>query len=197
VLSPRQTAGDLVERLAVAAEQVLADSTVLTELAARRYERVVYLGSGPLAGLARESALKLLELTAGAVVSYFDTSLGFRHGPKAVLRPRTLAVLFRSNDEYSRCYDEDIADELRSALGAEHVLVVTAAASNEPAVGGGWQVAGLDDVEDAALALPFVVIAQTFALEVSLELGLTPDNPFPAGEVNRVVQGVTIHPLAP
>jgi tagatose-6-phosphate ketose/aldose isomerase len=28
----------------------------------------------------------------------------------------------------------------------------------------------------------------------SLELGLSPDRPDPAGTVNRVVQGVTIHP---
>lgn len=30
----------------------------------------------------------------------------------------------------------------------------------------------------------------------SLQLGLTPDNPCPSGEVNRVVQGVTIYPFS-
>jgi tagatose-6-phosphate ketose/aldose isomerase len=31
------------------------------------------------------------------------------------------------------------------------------------------------------------------AFESSLALGLTPDNPCPTGEVNRVVKGVTIY----
>jgi tagatose-6-phosphate ketose/aldose isomerase len=196
VLSGQQHAADLVERLAVAAEQVLADWEHVAELAGRGYERVVYLGSGPLGGLARESALKLLELAAGGVVSYFDTSLGFRHGPKAVLADRTLAVVYLSNDAYTRRYDEDIAAELRTALGDDNVLVVSAADDSSAAGAGLWQIEGLADANDAAVALPFVVIAQAFALQVSLELGRTPDNPFPDGEVNRVVQGVTIHPLS-
>jgi tagatose-6-phosphate ketose/aldose isomerase len=195
VLSAVGDPADLAERLAVAAEQVLAESDVLTGLAARGYDRVVYLGSGPLGGLARESALKLLELTAGEVVSYHDTPLGFRHGPKAVLRERTLVVVYLSNDEYTRRYDQDIADELRTAIGSENVLVV-AAGDGDPAVGAdAWRIGGLGDVSDAVLALPLAVVAQVLALRFSLQLGRTPDNPFPDGEVNRVVQGVTIYPL--
>lgn len=195
VLAP--TAGDppsqLVERLAAAGEQALGESRRMAELAQRGYDRVVYIGSGPLGGLARESALKMLELTAGRVVSYFDTSLGFRHGPKAVLHERTLAVVFLSNDSYTRGYDEDIAAELRGALGPEHVLVVAARDTGSTATD--VRITGLDDVSDALLALPFVVVAQQLALRCSLARGVTPDNPFPSGEVNRVVQGVTVHPF--
>ena len=50
-------------------------------------------------------------------------------------------------------------------------------------------------MEDPALALPFVLVAQLLGLYFSLALGRTPDNPFPDSEVNRVVQGVNIHPL--
>jgi tagatose-6-phosphate ketose/aldose isomerase len=181
----------LADRLAAAAEQVIARLDDLARVAAGGYERVVYLGSGPLGGLARESALKLLELTAGTVISYFDTALGFRHGPKAVLEERTLAVVYLSNDTYTRRYDQDIADELRAAIGTENVLVVSADGTDAAS----WQIDGVADVDDAVLALPFVVIAQLLALCFSVELGRTPDNPFPDGEVNRVVQGVTIHPL--
>ena len=187
----------LAERLAAAAERILARSDDLAQLAARRYDRVVYLGSGSLAGLARESALKLLELTAGKVVSYHDTALGFRHGPKAVLRDGTLVVVYLSNDPYTRQYDQDIAEELRAAIGTENVLVVSAAAEDLAAGADSWQIDGVADVDDAVLALPFVVIAQLLALRLSVQLGRTPDNPFPDGEVNRVVQGVTIHPLQP
>ena len=38
------------------------------------------------------------------------------------------------------------------------------------------------------------MVAQSYALLQSLALGLTPDGRTPAGIVNRVVQGVTIHP---
>ena len=52
---------------------------------------------------------------------------------------------------------------------------------------------GCRDLPDAALALAAVVLAQLMALRFSMALGLTADNPFPSGEVNRVVQGVRIH----
>lgn len=183
-LAPRGSEPEeFLDVLTAAGERALRTADDLARLAGRGHDRVVYLGSGPLAGLARESALKLLELTAGAVVSFFDTALGFRHGPKAVLRPGTLAVVFRSEDPHTRRYDDDIVAELRAALGAEDVLVVDA-----PGLGAGG-------VPDALLALPGAVVAQLLALRFALARGGTPDNPFPAGEVNRVVQGVTVHPL--
>lgn len=193
-LSPGPDGAGLVDRLAGAAEQVLGRETDLTALADHGYERVVYLGSGSLAGLARESALKLLELTAGGVVSYHDSALGFRHGPKAVLDDRTLVVVYLSNDPYTRRYDDDIAAELRISLGPEHVLTVSGSGSGVDGAGG-WVLSGLEQVPDAMLALPFVVVAQLLALRFSLARGRTPDNPFPNGEVNRVVEGVTVHPL--
>ncbi|QTE31021.1 SIS domain-containing protein [Pengzhenrongella sicca] len=186
----------LAERLAVVAETILAtQGPAARALAERRYDRVVYLGSGPLRGLARESALKLLELTAGGVVSYSDSALGFRHGPKAVLDDRTLALVYLSNDSYTRRYDIDIADELRRALGARSVVAIAAGRTEPLDTSDPWHLDGLDDVADAALALPFVVSAQLLGLQFSLALGNTPDNPFPSGAVNRVVQGVTIHAL--
>jgi tagatose-6-phosphate ketose/aldose isomerase len=195
VLAPGQDAAALAEQVAAAAEGVLAEAAAAEELAARGYDRVVYLGSGALAGLARESALKLLELTAGGVVSYHDTALGFRHGPKSVLGEGTLVVVYLSNDPYTRRYDEDMAEELRRGLGPENVLVVSGREQGAPSGVGAWRVDGLEGADDVALALPFVVIAQLLALRFSLQLGRTPDNPFPDGEVNRVVQGVTVHPL--
>ena len=193
VLDPGSSGGRYVDRLGTAASQLLTERTgQLAWLAGRRYRRVVYLGSGALTGLAREAALKLLELTAGQVISYWDSPLGFRHGPKAVLEQGTLCVVFVSTDPYSRRYDQDIADELRRALGDEHVVEVSAqAADGRPA----WYIGDLGDVPDPLVALPYAVVAQQFALLASLELGLTPDNPFPSGELSRVVRGVGIYPL--
>ena len=39
-----------------------------------------------------------------------------------------------------------------------------------------------------------VIFAQSFAYEKSLNSGISPDNPSPDGVINRVVQGVKIHP---
>lgn len=183
-----------IDRLVSAGQRAVQESFLnASALAARGYQRVVYLGSGALTGLAHESALKLLELTAGQTVTYFDSALGFRHGPKSVLDERTLAVLYLSNDPYTRLYDEDIAAELGETLGRDNVLLIGARPSERLGQFGG-QVNDLDDGEDVLLSLPFVVYAQTLGLQFALALGSTPDNPFPSGEVNRVVQGVTIHP---
>jgi tagatose-6-phosphate ketose/aldose isomerase len=184
---------ETVHRLASAAEQALPRIAERTRaLVASGYERFVYLGSGPLSGLARESALKLLELTAGEVLTHADTPLGFRHGPKAVLNDRTLAVTYVSNDPYTRRYDLDIVDELRGSIDPASVIAVSAEESPGREV---WLLPGLDGMDDVPLALCFVLVAQTIALHASLHLGHAPDNPFPSKEVNRVVQGVTIHPL--
>ncbi|RII15615.1 putative tagatose-6-phosphate ketose/aldose isomerase [Streptomyces sp. YIM 130001] len=157
-------------------------------------ERVVYLGSGSLKALAGESALKLLELTGGAVVSWADSSLGFRHGPKAFLTDRTSVVVYVSNDPYTRQYDLDILEEMQSALPPGRVVAVAGRPDGLPAELT-WLLPGLDDTDDVALALPAVVCAQRIALRASLHRGIRPDNPFPDGEVNRVVQGVTVYPL--
>jgi tagatose-6-phosphate ketose/aldose isomerase len=58
--------------------------------------------------------------------------------------------------------------------------------------GGGPAPRSLSDLE---LSLPYVAFAQTLALLRSISLGLSPDVPNAAGTVNRVVQGVSIHPF--
>ncbi|SFJ63507.1 tagatose-6-phosphate ketose/aldose isomerase [Amycolatopsis sacchari] len=155
-------------------------------------DRFVYLGSGPLTGLARESALKLLELTAGRVVSYFDSSLGFRHGPKSVLNPATVALVYLSNDPYTRRYDLDIARELRADLPEGQVITIGCRDDAEEET---WSFPGLGHLPDATVAPVLLLAAQHVALATSRALGLDPDNPFPGHEVNRVVKGVTIHAL--
>ncbi|MUL83019.1 MULTISPECIES: SIS domain-containing protein [unclassified Mycolicibacterium] len=183
-----------IETLARAAEFVVGQQPAIRTLAQSKKQRIVYLGSGPLEGLARESALKLLELTAGEVVTYFDSPLGFRHGPKSVLDADTVVVVFVSTDPYTRRYDLDIIAEISAQLGQGAVMVI----STEPAPavpGSAVVLPGLVGLDDALVALPYLVFAQYVALFTSLECAKTPDNPFPSGEVSRVVRGVTIYPM--
>ncbi|MRH02448.1 SIS domain-containing protein [Xanthomonas sontii] len=189
--APWETRSARLQRLTELADRGLAQwDGAVAALAQRPFARVIYLGSGPLEALAREAALKVLELTAGRVLALANTPLGFRHGPKSTLDRSTLVVMLRSVQPLARRYEQDLLDELRRDGVAGQVLAIGPHAD----IGAGddhtLAVAGLDDPWLAPLWLGF---AQLFALQRSAALGLTPDNPFPDGTVNRVVQGVTIH----
>ncbi|MET0814776.1 MAG: SIS domain-containing protein [Pseudoxanthomonas sp.] len=168
----------------------------LQELALHGFDRVVYLGSGLLQGLAREAALKLGELTNGAVATCFDSPLGFRHGPKTFVTGRTLVMVFVSNDPLTRRYDRDLLAELRQDDCAGRIIEVSAQ-RNERDDQDTLLVPGMSDAEDIDLLWPYVAIAQIYAFNASRALGLSPDNPNKQGTVNRVVQGVRIHSVAP
>ncbi|MEP6907869.1 MAG: SIS domain-containing protein [Pseudoxanthomonas sp.] len=186
-----------IEPIVVATGQVIDESLpALQELALHGFERVVYLGSGLFQGLARESALKLGELTNGAVATCFDSPLGFRHGPKTFVTSKTLVIVFVSNDPLTRRYDHDLLDELRQDGCAARIVEVTA--QRRPQAGSDTLlVPGMATAEDIDLLWPYVAIAQIYAFNASRAMGLSPDSPNAQGTVNRVVQGVRIHTLTP
>lgn len=173
------------------ADAIATADAPMASLAGRGFDRVVYLGSGLFKGLAREAALKLLELTDGALVTTFDTALGFRHGPKTIINDRTLVVVFASNDPLTRRYDLDIIEELRHDGQCGAVLAISAQQIDGDAI----VISHLERAVDADLLFPFIVPAQLFGLHNSLQRGLTPDTPNASGTVNRVVQGVRIHAI--
>jgi tagatose-6-phosphate ketose/aldose isomerase len=182
-------------RLGAAARDVLARGLPLARaLVSQAFGRVIYLGSNEFKGLAREGALKLLELTDGAIVGSFDSPLGFRHGPKTIVNARTLVVLFVSNDPYTRQYDMDLLRELRADGRAGRVLAI--AAQGEGLEAGDLVVSSMAEAADLDCALPYAAFFQLFALLQSMAHGLTPDNPSVSGTVTRVVHGVTIYPCA-
>jgi tagatose-6-phosphate ketose/aldose isomerase len=173
------------------AASALVDAALpqLQALVERRFKRVVYLGSNALLGLAREAALKLLELTDGQTVALFDSPLGFRHGPKTVIDADTLVVVLLSNDGHARRYDLDLLRELRNDGRAGSVMALSGFADPAADV----VLDGLAGAGDIALALPYILFCQMYALRQSLTLGLRPDTPSVSGTVNRVVRGVTIY----
>lgn len=162
----------------------------VAELARQPHSRVIYLGSGPLEAAAREASLKLLELTAGRIPALANTPLGFRHGPKSLLDGETLVVVLRSAQPLARRYEQDLLDELRRDGVAGRVLSVGPQVAGET---DDFALAVSTELPDAWLAPLWLGFAQRYALHRSAALGFTPDNPFPDGTVNRVVQGVTIH----
>jgi len=185
-----------VERIAQGVDAVIAtQADAMKTLAAKGYERVVYLGSHIFKGLAREAALKLLELTDGGIIAMHDSSLGFRHGPKTIVNDRTLVVIFLSNNAYTRRYDLDLLEEIRRDGRSGGLLAIAARDEGIPAGVKRIVVPAMADAEDVDLLIPYIAAPQMFAFEASLKRGLAPDNPNVSGTVSRVVQGVRIHPV--
>lgn len=161
----------------------------------KEYDRIVYLGSGSLAGLAREAQLKLLELTAGKVATMFDSSMGFRHGPKSFINENTLLLMFVSSEQRVRKYDLDVLEEVNSDKIAAGAIAILQNIQGVPGFSGAEFVHEAGPVlPEAYLALPNIMAAQIIALQSAVKMGNTPDTPSATGTVNRVVKGVTIYP---
>lgn len=182
-----------VETLSRLGQEVIDRETELQVLTDRSFKRIVYLGSGTLSGLTREAQLKVLELTAGKIATVFDSSMGFRHGPKSFVDDQTLVFVFVSNTPYTRQYDLDMLEELKSdGIAAAVTAIGQPAAVNFS--GTNFFFPADTSLPDGYLALADIVFAQTIALLASIKVGNTPDTPSPTRTVNRVVKGVTIHP---
>ena len=171
----------------------------VTSLSNEDFERIVYLGSSTSKGIARESALKVLELTAGKVNASYDTPLGFRHGPKSVVDDETVSVIYISNDEYTRQYDLDLAKEMLAHKKNDKVVIV-GDNIEEDILNKADYVFNVENINynvenEVLLPLQQIIFGQMLSFLKSVNLGITPDNPCPTGEVNRVVQGVILHEL--
>lgn len=171
----------------------------VTSLANEDFERIVYLGSSTSKGIARESALKVLELTAGKVNASYDTPLGFRHGPKSVVDDETVSVIYISNEEYTRKYDLDLAKEMLAHKKNDKVVIV-GDNIEEDILNKADYVFNVENINytvenEVLLPLQQIIFGQMLSFLKSVNLGITPDNPCPTGEVNRVVQGVILHEL--
>ncbi|MEJ5082294.1 MULTISPECIES: SIS domain-containing protein [unclassified Ochrobactrum] len=176
---------DKLNKLSAAGTKALAQ---LDATPAPHPDRAIFLGSGALTGVSRESALKVLELTAGQVMTNWDSTLGFRHGPKASVVGNTRVVVFIHPDQHTARYDRDIAVEIAQQFPTATVTTV----------GGKDCDLALDLTGDSRWdAVLYVLLAQIWSARWSAELDLNIDNPFiDQGNLTRVVSGVKIYPFA-
>ena len=161
------------------------------------FERAVFLGSGALMGCAEECHLKLQELTDGYLISKFDSFLGFRHGPKAVINPKTLMVYLFSSDPYVMQYEKDL---LHSVNGGERGIYSIAVLENDQLDIDVSQKIILNSFDKKKIDPDFlpvcdVLIGQILGFYKSLQLCLQPDTPSKTDTITRVVKGVKIYPL--
>ena len=113
-----------------------------------------------------------------------------------IINDDTLTIVYLSDDPYTRQYEVDLIKEMSPQRKGNKLMAVMNKRDDE--------VAGLVDYafsfdlenehENAFLGFDYIVAAQVLALFKSLSYDITPDNPCPTGEVNRVVKGVTLHP---
>ena len=179
---------EALETLADAGEQLLRDAHALVGNDTRLPSRAVYLGSGSLTASARESALKVLELTHGKIPTLWDSTLGFRHGPKAIVDDATRVYILVSGDPQTRRYDLDAANEIRAQFGNSAAVVLGAREA-----GGDLVVPTVGN--DAWSSVLYVLVAQMHAIAWSDALAMNVDNPFAEGNLSRVVAGVTLYPF--
>ncbi|MDE5151916.1 SIS domain-containing protein [Paenibacillus larvae] len=169
----------------------------LETMAAESFQKIVYLGSGPFLVLSHEASLKFLELTAGKLSVYYESPLGFRHGPKSLIDDQTMIVLFLSKHPYTRKYDLDLLKELKADPARVNLAVISDVYEKEVDEIADYYFFGekedLGSADDTWLSFEYIAHAQLLAVYKSISLNIKPDNPSPSGSVNRVVKGVTIY----
>jgi tagatose-6-phosphate ketose/aldose isomerase len=159
------------------------------------FKRAVFLGSGMLKGIARESQLKLQELTDGNIVCKYDSFMGFRHGPKAVVDENTLIVYLFSNNKYVNHYEIDLVNA--NVSGRKNLFTIGVMEQEITAPGIDLQIILSDNgknIKEDFLTVASVLPAQFLGFYKSLLLGLNPDSPSKSGMIHRVVQGVKVYP---
>lgn len=134
-------------------------------------------------------------MTAGHFPVITETYLGLRHGPMSFLKSDTLVLCLLSADPVRRLYEVDLIHELRAKKIGYLVGIV------DPTESEGLfdeVIPAIAPRENDALRTPYEIVGpQLLGYHLSLRVGLNPDNPSPTGVINRVVQGVKIHPAGP
>lgn len=175
-------------------EKILDNVEAITDL---DIDRIVYLGDGALKGLAEEMSLKVLELTGGKLASFYNTFLGFRHGPKSIVNDKTAIICMMSNNIYTRIYELDLLKEFKNEGGKKKIIVFDTIYDEEVKNNCDYYFSFADkrlgEIEEVFAGLGYLIYGQLISLIKSAKLGVNPDNPCPTGEVNRVVKGVIIH----
>jgi tagatose-6-phosphate ketose/aldose isomerase len=157
--------------------------------------RACFVGAGVLRAVADESALKVVELSAGKVTTLAETPLGLRHGPMSSVDSQTLFVAFLSSDARRRGYELDLLREIdRKRLGRVRA-VVTARGDDEMSSLADYSLSlnCAADFPDHYRPALDVMLGQLIGLFASMQYGLKPDQPSPGGTITRVVAPIKLY----
>ena len=171
-------------------------ATELNKVAELCFKRIVFLGSGPLKGTAKESHLKVIELTDGQIICQYDSFLGFRHGPKAVIDESTLLIYIFSNNPYVYNYEVDLVKSINQTESFIYSVGIGQCLSELGNLNLNLTIdlCETNKIPDDYFSICSIIPAQILGFYKSLSFGLTPDSPSKNGGIHRIVQGVTIYP---
>lgn len=182
---------DTLASMCEAAEFLLEEGAPLAaQLATESYRDACVIGAGALHAAARESALKLTELTSGATRAISETTLGLRHGPMSSLNMETLFVMLLSGGERRQRYDSDLLAELNRKRLLRCIVAVGGLQTNATH---SLYHPSFEQIGDDYRPAVDVIFGQMLGLFASVERGLKPDSPSPAGVISRVVDHFTIY----
>lgn len=147
-------------------------------VASHDFEDYVFLAQGPFFGIASEAMLKVKEMSC-SYAQCFHT-LEFRHGPKAIVSPKTLVTFFLS--ETGAEVEREVLEEVKGLGG--RTLVVTNHAGTDVRGFADHLVELNLDVPEFARPAAFLIAAQLLGFYTGLKKGYDPDRP---NHLSRVV----------
>lgn len=187
--------GGIVNQIVEAGRELLpAAAETADSITALGCTRTCFVGSGALRGVADESALKVVELTAGKISSLAETPLGLRHGPLSSLDDQTAFVAFLSSEAGRRGYEMDLLQEVeRKRLGRVRAAVTTAHDDGVSSLVDHLLTLRVPNLPDACRPVLDVIFGQLIGLFACVRHGLQPDQPSPNGAINRVVAPIPLY----
>jgi glucosamine--fructose-6-phosphate aminotransferase (isomerizing) len=131
----------------------------------------IFLGQGAFHGIAREAALKVMEMSCS--YSQFFHTLEFRHGPKAIVSPETCLTFFLSDTGYKA--EAEVLREMKE-LGGVIISVCNRATDTVIRASNLLIEMNFTGHELTSLA-PAVVTSQLLGFFTGIRKGLNPDAP--------------------
>jgi glutamine---fructose-6-phosphate transaminase (isomerizing) len=154
------------ERLISQCSRTLSDF-----VASRAFDNYVFLGQGPLFGVASEAALKVTESSC-SYAQVFHT-MEFRHGPKSIVSHQTLIVFMLSEQGYDE--EVDVLQEVKSLGGT--TIAVTPRADAQLSRFADVVVEIPNNAPEWAKASLYVLVGQLLGVYTAMRKGLDPDHP--------------------
>ncbi len=165
-----------IDSLGKAAQQVSANiHTVASALErfvlSHTFDDYVFLGQGPWHGIAREGALKVMEMSCS--YSQFFHTMEFRHGPKAIVSEKT-CLFFLLSDAGLQA-ESEVLSEMK-ALGGVTVAICEQA-GNKLRANCDLVIENNSGAGELALLAASTIPCQLLGFFTGIQKGLNPDEP--------------------
>ncbi len=173
LVADRKDVANGLRRLPQGVQSVLdsVDQRIRGFVQVRTFADYVFLGQGPLFGIASEGQLKIKEMSC-SYAQVFHT-LEFRHGPKAISGPEILVTFLLSESAYEE--ERKVLEEIKG-LGAT-TLVITNQADAATRENADFLVELNLDAPESVRAAGYLVTCQLLGFYTGLKKGYDIDSP--------------------